>query len=360
MDNINYSINDSIKGSWRDAAKVVYSNCLKSNLNQYILNNTKLENYNYSDLRFSISKKDIPILYNNLNSIGDLVFFHRDYYMIRKFNNCFILGILFKTVDLVTSVDVDVYHIHLCKFSLEKIKEDITKGINLIKPCRIKLYSDNEHGSVTKIFNDLLEDIIHPESYPYIDLENYTDRFLESTSRVLIINGPPGTGKTSFIRRILQKAKYSDASSKIKSSIYNDDDDNDERVDVLYTTDKKSIESSELFIDFLEEESKFLVLEDIDFHLEGRKSGNTMMYTLLGISDGLIHYDTTKKIILSTNLPGVRDIDEALTREGRCFDILKTRKLNYDEAVVLANKLNKKIVKEQDYYSLGEIYNLPS
>jgi ATP-dependent 26S proteasome regulatory subunit len=46
-----------------------------------------------------------------------------------------------------------------------------------------------------------------------------------------------------------------------------------------------------------------------------------MMHRFLNVGDGLV---TTKgkKLIFSTNLPSIRDVDSALVRPGRCFDIL--------------------------------------
>jgi len=101
-----------------------------------------------------------------------------------------------------------------------------------------------------------------------------------------------------------------------------------------------------------------LVLEDIDINLQSRRNGNTFMTKLLSGSDGLIK--NSKKIIMSTNLSNVNDIDEALLRPGRMFDLLRTRKLSYEEACVLSKKLNNNDLnklKDTDKISLAEIYN---
>jgi ATP-dependent 26S proteasome regulatory subunit len=46
-----------------------------------------------------------------------------------------------------------------------------------------------------------------------------------------------------------------------------------------------------------------------------------------------------RKIIFTTNLPNIGDIDEALLRPGRCFGSINIRTLQRDEAARLIAKL---------------------
>ena len=46
-----------------------------------------------------------------------------------------------------------------------------------------------------------------------------------------------------------------------------------------------------------------------------------------------------RKIIFTTNLPNVGDIDDALVRPGRCFAVLRTRALELGEATALAARV---------------------
>ena len=138
----------------------------------------------------------------------------------------------------------------------------------------------------------------------------YYDRYMQSDSNILVLIGPPGTGKTSFIRGLLSHAG-SDAIISYDTGILSDD---------------------EIFADFMSETERFMVLEDADTFLASRgKGGNTIMHKFLNVGDGLLS-TKGKKIVFSTNLPSVRDIDEALLRPGRCFDILRFDRLSPDEA----------------------------
>jgi len=104
-----------------------------------------------------------------------------------------------------------------------------------------------------------------------------------------------------------------------------------------------------------------MVLEDSDAFLKPRSDGNTMMHRFLNVGDGLV---TTKgkKMIFSTNLPSIRDIDSALTRPGRCFDIVTFDTLTIEEAAELAERLGVELPvrprgKELGKYSIAEVFN---
>jgi ATP-dependent 26S proteasome regulatory subunit len=81
-----------------------------------------------------------------------------------------------------------------------------------------------------------------------------------------------------------------------------------------------------------------------------------MMHRFLNVGDGLV---TTKgkKMIFSTNLPSIRDIDSALVRPGRCFDIVTFENLTQEEAELLAKRLEVKLDGTQDKWSIAEVFN---
>lgn len=173
------------------------------------------------------------------------------------------------------------------------------------------------------------------EMYPFIDssLSEYYDAFMKSNSNVLLLIGPPGTGKTTFIRGLLSHTGSS----------------------AMVTYDASILEKDFVFANFIEQNVNLLVLEDSDNFLKARSEGNSMMHRFLNVGDGLV---TTKgkKLIFSTNLPSVRDVDEALIRPGRCFDILKFEKLDGDQAKALAEKQGFSLNEKKDSWTLAEIF----
>ena len=161
---------------------------------------------------------------------------------------------------------------------------------------------------------------------------------MESSANILLLIGPPGTGKTTFIRGLLAHRSCS----------------------AIVTYDAGILEKDGFFARFIEDDAEVMVLEDSDTFLKSRSDGNTMMHRFLNVGDGLV---TTKgkKMIFSTNLPSIRDIDAALIRPGRCFDIVEFKPLSIDDANKLANKLNTTIPEKKTgevvEYSIAEIFN---
>lgn len=151
------------------------------------------------------------------------------------------------------------------------------------------------------------------EFYPFITkpdtLQSYYSRYLGSHSNVLVLIGPPGTGKTSFIKGLV----------------------NHDGAGAIISYDDAILRDDQIFADFMSGDEKFLVLEDADTFLSSRqKSGNTIMHKFLNVGDGLMS-TAEKKIVFSTNLPSVRDVDPALIRPGRCFDVIHFDKLSRDQ-----------------------------
>ena len=180
------------------------------------------------------------------------------------------------------------------------------------------------------------------EMYPFLkgeSLESYYERYMSSNANILLLIGPPGTGKTTFIRGLLSHTNSS----------------------AIVTYDAGILEKDGFFARFIEDDTGVMVLEDSDAFLKSRSDGNTMMHRFLNVGDGLV---TTKgkKMIFSTNLPSIRDIDSALVRPGRCFDIVTFAPLEVSEAQALADKLGVTLPvrprgKEMDKYSIAEVFN---
>ena len=175
------------------------------------------------------------------------------------------------------------------------------------------------------------------EMYPFLgdeSINEFYDRYMDSDASILVLIGPPGTGKTTFIRGLLQHTKSS----------------------AIVTYDANILEKDFVFAQFIEGDTSVMVMEDADNFLRARSDGNSMMHRFLNVGDGLV---TTKgkKLIFSTNLPSVRDIDAALIRPGRCFDIVHFDNLDKEQAQKLAKRVGIKLASDKSSYSIAEVFN---
>jgi len=223
-------------------------------------------------------------------------------------------------------------------FGDEEFVEDIIEIVEdnfSVVTCHIEWVYGGDGQSVNVPLNR--ERLPVDEMYPFLkgeSLESYYDRYMASSANILLLIGPPGTGKTTFIRGLLAHTNSS----------------------AIVSYDAAILDKDGFFARFIESDDNVMVLEDSDAFLKPRSDGNTMMHRFLNVGDGLV---TTKgkKMIFSTNLPSVRDIDSALTRPGRCFDIVEFNQLSYGEAKALAEKLDAPMPDIKDQYSIAEIFN---
>ncbi|WP_144106622.1 AAA family ATPase [Paraburkholderia sp. BCC1886] len=199
----------------------------------------------------------------------------------------------------------------------------------------------------------------HPEFYPYLDggLKALIEDFLNSEESVLILKGPPGTGKTSMVSAAVSELGLLPIYAKRADAILHKDfvtfifNSSDGYMANVAGTEAK--ERKDLFSKCLGEDREFksirrikadveekdtpripiIVVEDADQLLTPRSAGNVIMPQLLNETDG-IGSNHTRKIIFTTNLSSTNDIDEALMRPGRCYDVVECRLLTPEEAVV--------------------------
>ena len=178
-------------------------------------------------------------------------------------------------------------------------------------------------ASVTS-FDELADETLLEEAYPSLgkSVAEFVENYLDARETVLILQGPPGTGKTRLVRAILA------AMSRRKG----------DSAKVMYTADKRALENDEIFVDFITGSHDAFVIEDADHLLKARTSGNFELHRFLGIADGVVRAQS-RKVIFTTNLPNINDIDDALLRPGRCHAVKNLRSLEPHEALRLAEKI---------------------
>jgi len=177
---------------------------------------------------------------------------------------------------------------------------------------------------------------IKREYYPFINIDLFIKEFLESHENILILTGKPGVGKSKFpsliIKEMLKNPEYIDKLNQQEEEIFFEDDDK-----VLYVGYSKNIKmlAMDIFWSKINYEN-LIIFDDLDFILSDRNENredelkNQFLSHLLSFTDGI--EKNKVKIIITTN-QDYKDIDEALLRKGRLFDILQFRGLTEEEAL---------------------------
>jgi len=178
---------------------------------------------------------------------------------------------------------------------------------------------------------------LHAEFYPDIgDPYKFMDEYLSSPAAVLLLAGPPGTGKTTLLRHMISERNL--------------------LAHVIY--DEKLMERDTLFQNFLfDKESDIMIIEDADTILLAREhDGNKLMARFLSVSDGLIKLPN-KKLVFTTNISDFSKVDQALLRPGRCHAMVHTRPLNLPEAQAAAKVADLPVPSQKGEYTLAELFN---
>lgn len=184
--------------------------------------------------------------------------------------------------------------------------------------------ADRRGNTHANTFEELADDDLLDEAYPMLGepVRHFIDRYLSAPESVLILMGPPGTGKTRLVRAILG------ALSRRKG----------DSAEVLYTADKLVLKSDNIFVDFMTGTHDAFVIEDADYLLQPRTEGNQDLHRFLMVADGVVRA-SGRKMLFTTNVPNAGSIDEALLRPGRCFANVDIRRLTTAEGRLLAVRL---------------------
>lgn len=233
-------------------------------------------------------------------------------------------------------------------YGSEEFIEHFEKTVSRRKGSEITWYHLNRRGGYdsTTIGLDIPE-VVENEYYPFLKdsiheptgVEDYYDQYINSSSSILLLMGPAGVGKTSFVRNMIKLREMHPAISY----------------------DPKIMLSENFLVEFItNNDHDLLVIEDADVLLSSREfEGNAEMNKFLNIGDGLIKFPR-KKIIFTTNILSTSKIDEALIRPGRCFDIVHFRALTFSEANAAASKMGLDALTEERDYPISEIFNRKS
>jgi len=182
---------------------------------------------------------------------------------------------------------------------------------------------------INKLYNpDFMS--IHQEINLFLDTQK---------SGLIILHGKQGTGKTSYLRHLIQ--------SNEKQIIY-------------LSADIVSQLSDPHFVPFLiKHKDSIFIIEDCEELLmarNGSKNINSGLINILNMSDGLLGDALNLKFICTFNAP-LKDIDKALLRKGRLVARYEFNNLTAEKANAIIQEQGLNIPLQTVPISLAELFN---
>lgn len=247
-----------------------------------------LNEYDYYVIESEVQDKSFHLLLENVKSYWELFVYAEDYETLNK-----------------------IYKIY------EKYKDiDSDKTINyteiIFKNGNQSFVSYKKSISAFKNITD--------DYYPFLNADLLIKYFLKGNENILILAGQPGVGKSKFATLVMKKVLEDNELYKEGFTVKTAKDINLLSMDDFW----QSLKNTDL-----------LILDDLDFLLGSRNESrediqkNQFVNKLLSFTDGIEKSNT--KIIITTNQP-IEEIDNAILRKGRLFDVLNFRPLTYEEA----------------------------
>jgi hypothetical protein len=254
------------------------------------------------------------------------------YYMVEENNNDFLI-IIRSGVKEILIIDIYSKNIPIAEslFNLVKKYEDSYSDLNV----KIVSFSIGMGGNLDKmVFNKNQDDFkkLSKLYYPFLDIDEMFKQYLISNDSLLLLAGGPGTGKTKIVDMLLKFAIDN------HNLLDFDENDDEESINVAYVKNPQILATDTFWNTLTKSAFNFVILDDMDHILTDRNISNesqsdsirlSFISNFLSYTDGIFENNT--KFIITTN-QSVNNIDSAILRKGRCFDVLSFRQLKHSEA----------------------------
>lgn len=191
-------------------------------------------------------------------------------------------------------------------------------------------------------------DYISEKYYPYIDTDIMFKQFFTGNENILLLVGEPGLGKSKMSTLVLKYA-FENSENLPYDKLKENPVLEEQYVNVSFVKNVEVLANDKFWrtIELLTPD--FVIIDDLDYMLTKRDAEvmnsddavkNSFLNQFLSFTDGVEKNQT--KFIITTNQK-YSDIDTALLRKGRLFDILELRKLDRSEALAIwkDNKLKE-------------------
>lgn len=264
---------------------------------------------------------------SSVKELYDCIIICKENLLIGYFDDC--VKIVYSNIN-----EEEINHIYqIC----ENHKKENEKLNNLF----VVTYAHNYFSLKESRINETAIKIDRHYNDDFLPVAAEIENFLleDNKSGLIILHGKQGTGKTTYIRHLINLGK--------KKMIYMSGD----LVDKL---------SDPTFITFIrQQKNSIFIVEDCEELLSSRNGSNRMnagLVNILNISDGLLSDELCIKFICTFNAP-LKDIDEALLRKGRLAARYEFKELATDKVNLLIKEEGLDIPQQKHPMTLAEIFN---
>lgn len=198
--------------------------------------------------------------------------------------------------------------------------------------------NNNQLDSSTKKLEHKELKTISEKYYPYIDTNIMFDQFFTGSENIMLLVGNPGLGKSKMATLALKHA-IDNPNILPYDKIEENEGLDSQFVTVVYVKSTDVLVNDKFWRELAKQQVDFCIIDDLDYMLTKRDAEvqstddankNAFLNQFLSFTDGVEKFNT--KFIITTNQQ-YDDIDTALLRKGRLFDILELRELNHQEAL---------------------------
>jgi hypothetical protein len=227
--------------------------------------------------------------------------------------------------------------------------KDFVEFIHKPTKGRVHLFIKNQYGEYDfePISVDIPDNVDLALNYgkDFVEVDKtIKERLSEKSSGLYMFHGPPGTGKTTYIKYLAGQIDRDFI--YIPTSMLE-----------FFTSDPNSLSV------LLQKPNSVLILEDAEKAIIKREDNGmaSSVSSLLNLSDGIMS-DILKTAVVLTYNCSRQEVDEALKRKGRLrvdyeFDLLKVEDAkNLAKSLNYSDKLIESEIKEK--MSIADVYNL--
>ena len=231
-----------------------------------------------------------------------------------------------------SSLLTEIYDLFSSSFTYKPIKNYTENKV------KVSMLTKNSMGSY-RMKNSYLKPLnVNLDLNYNDDLRTHDDKinsFLkDDRPGLVILHGEPGTGKTTYIRSLIERNPESKFVIVNQFSI-------------------KELDTAGLNSYLSDEENIVLIMEDAEALLKNRAEGNSIISVILNYTSGLLGEMSKIKVIATYNVD--QNIDPALLRKGRTRIKYEFKNLTEEKARNLHKYLGRDYSGEDN---LAEIYNI--